>query len=806
MEMDGDSHHGCSMCSFFSCSQDVLINHVIRRHRHDKNFMIHCSHPTCGLSFRNLHSFKSHAYRIHRNDNVYVSDLEEGTDADLTTVEADNAMPHSSSADAVYILKLKARHRLSQTAVADICESTRELFHAKLTEALESGNVDDPDSIVSTLFSDLQTSNKQERFFAEHFGFVSPQSKTLGTTTAVVIKKGNKRRLVERDVLGYYVPVKEQLSALLSMPEVQQCLENRPANTSDSDYLYDFCDGQYVRDHATNGNSTALQLCLYMDDFEVVNPIGYHRKKHKITAFYWTLLNIPPENRSRLSSIQLLAMAKTVDLRKFGITLLLEDLVSALEQLEHGVQFCLPEFGVKLYYGFLVCVLADTPAAQLLGGFKEGVGSAVSPCRSCDVKRSQLAQIFTGSECPLRDQQEHTDRVKFLELQNKKAFKYWSKHWGVNGPSVLSISGFDVTKCILHDPMHVILEGVAKVELKALLKYFIYEKKYFTLKFFNDVVQNYTYTNDELKDKPEVIDKKAFEHSAVFPQTAAAMKNLLTNLPFIIADDVPDDDEHWRNFLLLLQILVLSITPVISWHTPITLAALIPMHQKNFLALYSENLFTPKFHYLVHFPQQMQLFGPLRNHWCMRFESKNGFFKLQRWFNYRNLPKSLSFYHQNWMCLQMTQTSGSRSSVYLYSGDTVTSGVVVSLARLPQMSAILADDVGIDQLPSCVLSSSHVVVSGLTYGSGTVLLENVDNVQFVEVESVIVHEQVKYLYCHCLTVLQFDSHRNAFKVQKTDKVSVLRITSLQYRWPQVVHRTDDNYYISMQSVEDVWIL
>jgi len=33
----------------------------------------------------------------------------------------------------------------------------------------------------------------------------------------------------------------------------------------------------------------------------------------------------------------------------------------------------------------------------------------------------------------------------------------------------------------------------------------------------------------------------------------------------------------------------------------------------------------PKFHYLVHFPHQIIQYGPMRNHWCMRYEAKNVF-------------------------------------------------------------------------------------------------------------------------------------------------------------------------------------
>jgi len=30
-------------------------------------------------------------------------------------------------------------------------------------------------------------------------------------------------------------------------------------------------------------------------------------------------------------------------------------------------------------------------------------------------------------------------------------------------------------------------------------------------------------------------------------------------------------------------------------------------------------------HYLLHYPDQLLNYGPIRNHWCMRYESKDGF-------------------------------------------------------------------------------------------------------------------------------------------------------------------------------------
>ena len=43
-------------------------------------------------------------------------------------------------------------------------------------------------------------------------------------------------------------------------------------------------------------------------------------------------------------------------------------------------------------YGTLSYVTADTPAAQAIGGFKEGVGGAMCLRRRCDIMRSDLTE------------------------------------------------------------------------------------------------------------------------------------------------------------------------------------------------------------------------------------------------------------------------------------------------------------------------------------------------------------------------------------------------------------------------------
>lgn len=62
----------------------------------------------------------------------------------------------------------------------------------------------------------------------------------------------------------------------------------------------------------------------------------------------------------------------------------------------------------------LYCVLGYTLAAQLIGGFKEGVGFADKPCRTCEIEHVQLGDGIHGNQFPLRNLQEDVDRCEYL--------------------------------------------------------------------------------------------------------------------------------------------------------------------------------------------------------------------------------------------------------------------------------------------------------------------------------------------------------------------------------------------------------
>lgn len=85
----------------------------------------------------------------------------------------------------------------------------------------------------------------------------------------------------------------------------------------------------------------------------------------------------------------------------------------------------------------------------------------------------------------------------------------------------------------------------------------------------------------------------------------------------------------------------------------------IETHNRNYISLYPKSdgsrILTPKFHALLHLPSQIRLFGPPRDYWCFRYESKNAPLKkiMRRNCNFLNVPCSIATHVQRYVGLDV---------------------------------------------------------------------------------------------------------------------------------------------------------
>ena len=88
-----------------------------------------------------------------------------------------------------------------------------------------------------------------------------------------------------------------------------------------------------------------------------------------------------------------------------------------------------------------------------------------------------------------------------------------------------------------------------------------------------------------------------------------------------------------------------------SYDTIAYLGILIQEYLTLFQTLYPATTLKPKHHYMIHYPSEISMFGPLIYSWTMRQESKLSFAKRVSYLsNYKNVSKTVANRHQYWLC------------------------------------------------------------------------------------------------------------------------------------------------------------
>ena len=112
-----------------------------------------------------------------------------------------------------------------------------------------------------------------------------------------------------------YIPVLKMLQSLLNKDEILD--KALTVSSGDMQGYSTFRDGSRFKENTLLVEENfQIALALYIDDFEVANPLGTSKNKHKICAVYW--VNLAPKFRSFLSSIQLALLCKTNTVKACG--------------------------------------------------------------------------------------------------------------------------------------------------------------------------------------------------------------------------------------------------------------------------------------------------------------------------------------------------------------------------------------------------------------------------------------------------------------------------------------------------------
>lgn len=337
-----------------------LVQHVGLIHAHESNFSITCGLSDCQSAFSKYESFRRHVYRKH-SDSILPS-VEEVPDVNDLSMDSENEETHAENDPSTndyqmplsinellrsfrdnlvsFILKCREKNQLPISVQEEILDDVNFLFSffkqnydAFLSYHLsKSGfNIAENPVIQQVLQSNdffEQASNviRSEYKFKEHC-----KSKLDMTEPVEYTLRGSSGHKVGSYC---YVPVSKVLKKYCAHEDVWEEIQSNNNRKKNYEVLSDYTDGVYFEEHTLfSSHPNALRLHFYEDEFEVVNPLGSKRNKHKLCAFYYTVGNMDGRYRSQLKHIHLALLVRYSYVKQCGWDVILKPMLDDLKEL-----------------------------------------------------------------------------------------------------------------------------------------------------------------------------------------------------------------------------------------------------------------------------------------------------------------------------------------------------------------------------------------------------------------------------------------------------------------------------------------
>jgi hypothetical protein len=623
-----------SFCAFTCNSLSDFMLHL-KKHL-TENVAVACPFNKCNKTFTVKSSFTSHISRIHREPSasdlcdkvtkpveIPLEDvsLVSAVNVDLmnydTDMEIDDCSVSCPVTDtsqlmrslALFYLKLQAKLLLPASTIQSIVDEM-ETYHTlglsvglkNMSEKLASLNL--PETFVKDIISDMLNNNPfkmctagelrshqtRQTFYKRNFKFVSPKEIYLGTDENKIAR------------FAQYVPIKESIMALFADASVKSAYRNTYFTERADSILRDVTDGRAFRGNAFFAqNLGALRIILYQDSFEVANPLGSGKKKHKILAVYFSLANFPPHMRSSVDQIQLVLLCRESDFKWFGQEIVFSELIGDLQSLE---DIGLPLLdGQEPILGTVLAIAGDNLGSHCIGGFTENFSTSKHVCRYCLVDRESCI----GSPHVIG---ESRSEENYNESANNLNTSAAAENYGIKFPSIFNkLKHYHVCKpglppCLGHD----LFEGVVSRDVALLVKHFVKVEKFFTYQQLNRLIKQFKYTGSDVENKPCEVKDGADKISG----NAAQNWCFLRLLPLLIGDIIANkDSQFWMQLLLLREIVELICAPTISLNQVALLKDRVTDYLQNRVSLFPSRPTTPKHHFLAHYAGLILQFGPL---------------------------------------------------------------------------------------------------------------------------------------------------------------------------------------------------
>ncbi|XP_065672066.1 uncharacterized protein LOC105845782 isoform X1 [Hydra vulgaris] len=466
-----------------------------------------------------------------------------------------------------------------------------------------------------------------------------------------------------------YIPILEVIKKFVQHKDIWASIHRANENEDQTnDLLCSYADGNIFHKHAVFCKKNhALRIHMYIDEFEVCNPIGSHRSTHKLCAFYFFIGNLEYKYHSQLKYIHLCLLVKEKYIKQSKTYAeILKPLISDL------IELCLNGIALNIncenlqLYGALATISADNLSAHALAGFRCAFNSG-HICRYCMLQYEDKEKLLQETVLTLR-----TETLHKYHLQAINPGISGRVYEVVKRCRFLDLSYFKLTESFPPDLMHDLHEGIIPLILKLLISN-LHCGGIVTVSQLNYEIENFKFLKNDKKNKPIIIPLTVPSGTGNIVGSASEKFILFYFLTYLIGDRVPINNKHWKLYLLLRDIVDYLMCYKISRTIFSYLQLLVESFVQTFVEIFPGKL-TPKLHFLLHYPRLIKDYGPLRYLWCMCFEAKHQYFKKLAGAvkNFRNIAYILAKCHQLHQCweleasnfLKETTESSGECSIY----------------------------------------------------------------------------------------------------------------------------------------------
>lgn len=628
-------------CTTQFITPEALFLHIQMYHNDMRTYT--CGETNCARTFQRLDSFKRHVKNKHPQRQV-IENPAVIVDTETVNINPIDPLPTAENIPKQNISTISPVHvtqtltRLSQTYLADlhsdqtlsrttlqriinktsgfICNIGTLVENLVVSEPASRNNLDSILSFLNNPFPSEGTEYRRTQLLQKSGFFVRPEKIFIGQEIHdKIIDDATVSVPVAVNVT--FIPLRKLFKTLFTVPTVLEAAKSFLSKEV-TGCIDDIAHSLFWRQKRQLFNDKfVIPLHIFYDEFECNNPIGSRVGIHKIGAVYVSPRCFPVHFQSRLENIFIALLVQHKDIVHYG-NRVFQILVDELTFLEtEGIQIELNNEEVCTIYFSLAMILGDNAGLNAILGYSGC--SSNHFCRICrGHKHDLLRSVKPVDHALMRTPINYNEDLQINDFRMT----------GIKENCIFNqIPSFHVVDNNAVDIMHDMLEGVCNYDMTLIIAYYLHVEV-FSLHSLNTYIKSFDYGYIEYRNKPPSVSENMLAKKKL-NMKANEMMCFVRNFGLMVGCAIPEGDAVWKLYTTLCDIMDIVMAPLHHVGSHDLLKILIEEHHTLYLDTckkvpkYENERLKPKFHYMMHYPAILNLYGPLRNFWCMRYEGKH---------------------------------------------------------------------------------------------------------------------------------------------------------------------------------------